>query len=102
MAKNYEGEATMYLYLPTYPNGYNEHTVIHEFGHALGLGHEHQMKHLGDALDETATIDWLMTERGMDRSSAETTFRGNYQRYPSNMPMEEGPEFDPLSVMCYP
>ena len=33
--------ATMFLSLSG-SDSYNDHLVMHEFGHALGLGHEHQ------------------------------------------------------------
>ena len=50
-AKDFEGETIMWLNLSTtWCNDYHEYTVLHDFGHVLGLGHEHQMSHLAEAL----------------------------------------------------
>ena len=37
-----QDEPTMWLNLSSGSDDYKEHIIIHEFGHALGLGHEHQ------------------------------------------------------------
>ena len=101
-ARDYEGEATIWLNLAAPHDDYREYLVLHEFGHVLGLGHEHQMSHLARALDEKATIAWLMRKCNMDKESARSKFMIDYQGYSRDETPEEGSKFDPRSVMCYP
>ena len=103
MATDHEGDPTMWLNLSAVRfDDYREYVVVHEFGHVLGLGHEHQMSHLAAALDEKATIKWLENKCSYDKSGAKAKFRADFKCYPSNEPIKEGIKFDPWSVMCYP
>ena len=101
-AEDYEGDATLWLDLAAADDGYREYTVLHEFGHVLGLGHEHQMSYLAGAVDKTDTVNWLVKVCNMDRSSAEAKFNIDYMYQFGAEAPEKGTEFDPWSVMCYP
>lgn len=81
---------------------YQQHVVVHQFGHALGLGHEHQMSHIVDGLDEAETVKWLMESCDLSEAKAREKFRADYRQSQYKCIADEGLEFDPGSVMCYP
>jgi hypothetical protein len=72
-------------------------TAGHEFGHALGLTHEHQNPDGGILWDEAAVIAALA---GPPNFWDETTTRHNVlERYAANQ--VKGTKFDPESIMLY-
>ena len=101
-ARDYEGDATIWLNLSAPHDGYREYIVLHEFGHVLGLGHEHQMRQLAGALSKKATIDWLRRVCHMNEKDAKAKFKVDYERYSWKGAPKKGIKFDPWSVMCYP
>lgn len=77
-------------------------TVIHEFGHALGLAHEMSHPKGSGKLDLDAIVDtWMSRNPGVDRATAtDNVIRQNFKKLDSN---EYGysPIFDKDSVMLY-
>ena len=71
--------------------------VLHEFGHAIGLGHEHQNPKGGIQWNEPVVIEAL---KGPPNKWPEDVTRHNViQKYSLNQIL--GTEFDPDSIMLY-
>jgi hypothetical protein len=89
-ANNYKKEATMNF------SWFDVQTVMHEFGHALGMIHEHQNpKNNTIDWNDNAVYKWAKITQDWD----ETTTKLNIL----DIPNEEinGSEYDPLSIMLY-
>lgn len=72
-------------------------TTIHEFGHTLGMIHEHQNPD-GNTIDwdEQKVYNWALVSQKWDK---ETTYTNIIQKYQSDQ--INGSKFDPLSIMLY-
>lgn len=72
-------------------------TIIHEFGHAMGMIHEHQNP-FGKPIDwnDKAVLDWAHRTQGW---SDQTTRENILDRYDSNQ--LNGSNYDPKSIMLY-
>ena len=72
-------------------------TVLHEFGHVLGMIHEHQSP-LGKPIDwnENAVFKWARETQGWNEEETRKNILDKYDRT-----MINGSDFDPLSVMLY-
>ena len=92
---------TMVLNLSRKDDNFKQYIVVHEFGHALGLGHMHQSSHFAKALDERLTIEWLQEESGLSSEDAVKKFNADFKPYTGECTKEIG-HFDAGSVMCYP
>ena len=72
-------------------------TYIHEFGHAIGMIHEHQNPH-GKSIDWNVPklMDYMERTQGWDKEQVEINVIDHY-----NINQINGSKFDPLSVMLY-
>ena len=72
-------------------------TTIHEFGHALGMIHEHQNPK-GNKIewDKKKVYEWAEETQGWDQN---TTYSNIIEKYDANQ--INGSDFDPMSIMLY-
>jgi len=72
-------------------------TIIHEFGHVLGMIHEHQnQKGKSIDWDKEEVYKWANETQGWDK---DTTYHNILQKYDHNQ--LNASDFDPQSVMLY-
>ena len=78
---------------------YPERPILHEFGHALGLAHEHQNPAITSTIrwDETAVINHFKWKHGWTKEKTEHNILTPLSRNQSNFTT-----FDPESIMVYP
>lgn len=72
-------------------------TVLHEFGHALGLLHEHQNPDGGIPWDEDAVYDHYWRTQGWDRQMTYTNVMATAER-----DVTQYSAYDQASIMHYP
>ena len=73
-------------------------TVLHEFGHALGLVHEHQSPGAAIPWDEPKVIAWYQATQGWDEAETRQQVLDRY----NDEPWIAYTEHDPDSIMQYP
>ena len=74
---------------------YKKHLIIHMFGHALGLGHEHQRSNFWTCIRPFVNV------KKMKKDMSEERFSIDWEEIPSSELGPHGPEYDPDSIMHY-
>ena len=86
-----KSEPTMVLGFIKGRSDYNKHIVIHEFGHALGMEHEHQR-----------SMFWSVAKKFIDVDKMKKDERFNGEYLESSLQCGDGSDkYDPDSVMHY-
>ena len=72
-------------------------TVLHEFGHVLGMVHEHQTNK-GNLIEwnDAAVYEWAAQTQGWDKKTTQTNILNKYAHNQIN-----GSYYDPYSIMEY-
>ena len=115
-------KATMHLDLGRGYDDYKRHLVLHEFGHVLGLGHEHQSPNAPGFIDESKAIqqltdnykkalknykafkDQLKKKYGRQMRDEEMALKEAKQKFEQDYGQKSGgesTEYDPHSIMHY-
>lgn len=82
----------MYLDLSDDDDCYKEHLVVHEFGHVLGLGHEHQRSDFWECVKPFIDESKLRKDVGIRSDDWMKDF---------DIDIEEATDYDSKSVMHY-
>jgi hypothetical protein len=85
-------------FTPATPNDELQRVVLHEFGHALGLVHEHQSPNAAIPWDHDAVLRFYGGPPNF--WSADQVEHNIFERY--NHELANAGAFDPASIMLYP
>jgi Astacin (Peptidase family M12A) len=75
---------------------FNVRTIMHEFGHSLGLLHEHQNPKKGIEWNSEKIYKWTNETQGWDKRQTDINILNKYKVDQTN-----GTDFDDLSMMKY-
>ena len=71
-------------------------SILHEFGHALGMVHEHQSPARGIPWDKDKVYEYYSIHHGWDSKKVDINVLGRYSKQHTNFT-----KFDPDSIMMY-
>ena len=95
---------TLNLSDQTYPEYFLRHLVIHEFGHALGLEHEHQRSDFWDVIEPYMDLERMKDDHRFEylksKNEKEAFFGRDYLKV-SQGGVCYASEYDPHSIMHY-
>ena len=94
-------EPTMVLSLKGFTKTQQKSIVIHEFGHALGLEHEHQRSDFWDVVGEFFDQDKMMKDPRVNRPSQSGSASGFNRDWSADLQWVGDGEYDPDSIMHY-
>ena len=98
-----DSKPTMVLSLNGHPMSVQRSLVIHEFGHALGLEHEHQRSDFWDILQKFFDLDKMMKDPRFQSYKSEDKRKAAFGRDWFRKSDSKGliSEYDPQSIMHY-
>ena len=91
-------QPTMWLDLNVSGDNYKKHLVIHQFGHALGLGHEHQRSDFWKHIRPYVDITEMKKDLGLAKYPE--AFSKNWDS-DSQFKTGKCTAYDPYSIMHY-
>ena len=97
----HSNEHTMHFYVDAFDFGRWEGSILHEFGHALGLHHEHQSSKF------KKIFKWFTNDKKTFVETISNIYGGTLSdekieaNYFQTIEVDPSSEFDPLSVMTY-
>ena len=85
-----------------FSDSWKKYYIIHEFGHALGLGHEHQRSKFWEILHVYVDIEKMKKDPAV---GGDSNFKTNWAKaavnyYTSDLVADAG-KYDPQSIMHY-
>ncbi len=101
-----KSKPTMVLNLLSHSAELQESLVIHQFGHALGLEHEHQRSDFWDVVEKHIDMEAMKSDTFVNprqESDGGQSFAKDWLalKGKKKLPEESVPEYDPDSIMHY-